>query len=325
MTTPNWSDVLIVGAGLAGLSAASWLQKAGQSVRLLDKGRGVGGRMATRRIGTCTFDHGAQFITVRSECFAAAMRDWENSGIVTPWCQGFAAQADGHTRWRGQPAMNALPKHLAGGLKIELATKVVALGHDVQAWRVVTEAGGVFFAAKLLLTAPVPQSLELLATSRLSLEPALRTRLAAIEYERCIAVLAVPAGTAQVPGPGGFAPPAGPLAWLADNQRKGISAQPAVTLHATHEFSLRHWEEERERVGLMLVEAARPWLGGPVAAMQVHGWKYSKPTTVFPQPCAVAHSQPLLVLAGDAFAGPKVEGAALSGWAAAETFLSYPG
>jgi predicted NAD/FAD-dependent oxidoreductase len=61
-----------------------------------------------------------------------------------------------------------------------------------------------------------------------------------------------------------------------------------------------------------------------VKTFQVHGWRYSKPMSVDPQPCAILHYNPPLVLAGDAFGGPRVEGAALSGWAAAEAILAQP-
>ena len=60
-------DVLIVGAGLAGLCAARELQRAGRSICVLDKARGVGGRLASRRMGDAVLDHGAQYFTVRSE------------------------------------------------------------------------------------------------------------------------------------------------------------------------------------------------------------------------------------------------------------------
>ena len=65
------ADVLVIGAGMAGLIAAAELQRAGRRVLVLDKGRGVGGRLASRRIGEASFDHGAQFITARTPRFAA--------------------------------------------------------------------------------------------------------------------------------------------------------------------------------------------------------------------------------------------------------------
>jgi predicted NAD/FAD-dependent oxidoreductase len=68
--------VVIVGAGLAGLSAARLLRDAGHDVVVLDKGRSPGGRCATRRIGNATLDHGAQFFTVRSDEFARCVDEW---------------------------------------------------------------------------------------------------------------------------------------------------------------------------------------------------------------------------------------------------------
>lgn len=79
----------IIGAGIAGLSCAEMLQAAGHAVRVFDKGRGAGGRMATRRVptpsGDVTFDHGAQYFTTRNPAFAAAVTDWQASGVVAPW------------------------------------------------------------------------------------------------------------------------------------------------------------------------------------------------------------------------------------------------
>ena len=45
---------IVIGAGIAGLLAARQLAEAGRDVTVLDKGRGVGGRLATRRIGEAT-------------------------------------------------------------------------------------------------------------------------------------------------------------------------------------------------------------------------------------------------------------------------------
>ncbi|MEQ1751509.1 MAG: FAD-dependent oxidoreductase [Prosthecobacter sp.] len=315
-------DLLVIGAGMSGLCAAAAAQKAGRKVVVIDKGRGIGGRMATRRIGGATFDHGAQFVTARDSRFAALLEEARAAGAATEWCRGFDAIADGHARWRGAPGMSALAKHMALGLEIVQEKQVIALRRMADHWLAEMAGGDVWSASAVILTAPVPQSLVLLAAGGVELETSMKTRLSAIEYERCLAVMAVLDGPSRLPSPGGFAPAHGPIAWIADNQLKGVSAEPALTLHATHEFSMAHWEGDRDATARMLLDAASEWIGIGIKSFQVHGWRYSKPMLVHPQPCAILSSKPPLVLAGDAFAGAKVEGAALSGWAAAEAILA---
>ena len=315
--TEQTTDVLVIGAGMAGLSAAAELQRAGRRVLVLDKGRGVGGRLASRRIGGATFDHGAQFITTRDARFAAVLEQGRQNGAMEEWCRGFAGSADGHARWRGKPAMSAVAKHLAVGLELVLEMPVAALRRAGDRWCVETTTGRTFTAGAVVLTPPVPQSLALLDAGGIVLAPEMRTRLAAIEYERCLAVMAALDGPSRIPPPGGLTPDDGPIAWIADNQLKGISAEPAVTIHATHGFSMEHWERDRQESGRALLEAAAEWLGAGIRRFQVHGWRYSKPMRVDEEPCVLVSQSPPLVLAGDAFAGPRVEGAALSGWAAA--------
>ena len=104
------ADILIVGAGMAGLLAATDLQASGFNPLVVDKGRGVGGRLASRRIGSATFDHGAQFITARTPRFAGLLTEWKELGFVTEWYRGANAE---HIYWRGVPSMTAVPKHLA--------------------------------------------------------------------------------------------------------------------------------------------------------------------------------------------------------------------
>ncbi len=90
-------DILIIGAGLSGLKAAGDLHAAGRSVLLIDKGRGVGGRAATRRWDGARVDHGAQFFTARSDEFRAQVEDWLTRGVCFPWCDGFSQwDDDGH-------------------------------------------------------------------------------------------------------------------------------------------------------------------------------------------------------------------------------------
>ena len=70
MSETRACDAVVIGAGIAGLCAAEQLVAAGRHVVVLDKARGIGGRMATRRVGAAVCDHGAQFFTVRGADFA---------------------------------------------------------------------------------------------------------------------------------------------------------------------------------------------------------------------------------------------------------------
>lgn len=315
-------DVLIIGTGVAGLIAAREIRNAGRSVVLLDKGRGLGGRLATRRIGAASFDHGAQFITARDARFEEILKQGKDAGMIREWCQGFSTAADGHTRWRGQPAMTAVAKYLAQGLEARMEKQVVAVRNTGDCYSAETSTGEIYSSRAVLLTPPVPQSLGLLTAGEIALDPEMQKRLEDIQYERCLAVMAVLKGPSSIPPPGGIAPAGGPVSWIADNQLKGISTEPAVTINANHEFSLQHWDEDRMEVGRLLLDAAEPWLGAEVLSYQVHGWRYSKPIQVDMHPCALLQASPPLVMAGDAFAGPRVEGAALSGMAAAEIVLA---
>jgi predicted NAD/FAD-dependent oxidoreductase len=319
------ADVLVIGAGMAGLTAAAELQRAGCRVLVLDKGRGVGGRLASRRIGGAAFDHGAQFITARTSRFSALIEDCRRAGAVEEWQRGVGDSSNEHVRWRGHPAMTAVAKYLARGIEMMLETRVVALRASRHLWSAETETGRVWSAGAVVLTPPVPQALAILKAGALDLQPETRARLEGIHYERCLAVMAVLAGPSRLAQPGGLAPGDGPIAWIADNQLKGISTEPAVTIHATDAFSLEHWERDRQESGRRLLDAANGWLGADVRTFQVHGWLYSKPLQADEHPCMMVSQVPPLVLAGDAFAGPRVEGAALSGWAAAEAVRAGAG
>ena len=287
------TDVLVIGAGMAGLMAAAELQRAGRSVLVLDKGRSVGGRLASRRIDDASFDHGAQFITTRDPRFAAVLEQGRQDGAMEEWCRGFAGGADGHARWRGKPAMSAVAKHIALGLDVHLEMPVNALRRAEDRWRAETTTGRTFTAGAVVLTPPVPQSLAMLDAGGIILAPEMRARLEAVEYERCLAVMAVLDGPSRIPPPGGLTPDGGPIAWIADNQLKGISAEPAVTIHATHASSVEHWDRDRQESGRALLDAAAPWLGAGVQTFQVHGWRYSKPMRVDDEPCVLVDKSSL--------------------------------
>lgn len=309
------TDILIVGAGMAGLLAAADLKASGFNPLVVDKGRGVGGRLASRRIGSATFDHGAQFITARTPRFTALLNEWKELGLVTEWYRGTNAE---HIYWRGVPSMTAVPKHLAKSLNVRLEMKMTALKQENSRWLATFENGETIAANAVLLTAPVSQSLALLDAGGAAIEASIRDQLEAVQYEPCMAVMATLNGESKIPQPGFIRFDSGPVGWIADNQAKGISAVSAVTIHATPAYSSSHWDADRQKIGQHLLEVVAPWLGSEAAEFQVHVWRYARPRHAQDHPCLILNQSPPLLIAGDAFGGPRVEGAALSSWAAAK-------
>lgn len=319
-------DVAIVGAGLSGLVAARTLAAAGRSVRLIDKGRSVGGRLATRRIGAATLDHGAQFFTVRSPEFAALVAEAIDAGVVYEWCQGFDAGGDGYPRHACHGGMNALAKWLAVGLDCTTGSQVasVAPAADGPGWTLATDDGERVDAGALVLTAPVVQSLALIDAGGVALESGVRSDLESIEYFATLALLVTLDGRPAVPDPGGVQlPETEPFTFVADNRRKGISSGEAVTLHANHDYSAARYDDDPDEVRAELLGLAAPWLGdAAVIEAQLKKWRYAGPVEPLVAECVVtAVDGGALVFAGDAFGGPKVEGAARSGMAAAAALL----
>ena len=203
---PN--SCVIVGAGMSGLLAANELQDAGWTVTVLDKGRGVGGRMATRRVGEGTFDHGTQFFTVREERFEKLVESWMDDGVVEEWTRGFAdaegqSNEDGHPRYRGSEGMTSVPKHLSRNLDVKTGERVVKVDRREEGWEVSTE-NAAYDAAVLLLTAPVPQSLALAESGDYRLPEEAKSQLQEISYDPCIALMVTVSETGLVPAPGGM-------------------------------------------------------------------------------------------------------------------------
>lgn len=128
-------DVLVIGAGIAGLAFARVMAAAGRNVRVIERSRGVGGRCATRRIDGQSVDHGLVFLHGQSADFLAALRE-----VPGPWREGWptviegsgtpcqpAAFAPGAFRLAHARGSSALAKHWASGLDVVLEARAVGL------------------------------------------------------------------------------------------------------------------------------------------------------------------------------------------------------
>lgn len=319
----NESDLtcIVVGGGISGLIAATVLQRQEIKVTVLDKGKRVGGRLATQRMKQSeslegVFDYGTQYFGVKQPEFQVWVDDWLQQGVIKEWCKGFGA-TDDQPCYLGVNGTRGIAEYLAQDLDVHTDTRVVKVTYN-KSWLVETENKQVFQGDMLLMTPPVPQSLDLLDASLIDLPLEIRFSLESISYHRCIAVLALLEKPSNIPAPGGMALENDYLVWLADNHQKGISPQGyAVTLHAAAGFSDDYWDSDDDEIAYKLLTAAADYLDSPVIQYKIHRWRYSLPKTFYPDPCLALSELPL-VMAGDAFVAPKIEGAVLSGMAAGQ-------
>jgi len=318
-------DTLIIGAGLSGLLAATILQNAGQTVLVIDKGRQVGGRMATRRLtadNRARADHGAQFFTVREAEFQQWVDGWLEEKSAAEWCRGFSGK-DGYPRYRGMQGMTTMAKEMAKTLPVQTQTKVTQIHQSDQKWLITTESGEGVIATQLLLTSPVPQSLALLDSGNIALSNVDRQALEAVKYDPCFAVMLVLNQPSSIPAPGGVQVRGKVIDWIGDNQQKGVSELPSVTIHGSPAFTRQHLDDDRTEVGNLLVDEAQAagYLNRDhIKSMQVHRWMYAQPIECYRDRYLKTAVNGLpIAFAGDGFKHARVEGAALSGLAAAES------
>ncbi len=317
------ADILVVGAGIAGLRAARTLTRAGARVLVLEKSRGFGGRAATKRVHETRIDHGAQYFTARDSRFQTQVAAWLQEGRLQVWTKGFhiltreglRPPAEGHPRYAFPEGMNTIGKLLAEGLNVRRAAKVVALLRTATGWTVELEDGTRYAAKRILLNVPAPQALELGVHS---FSAQTRKHLRRVEFAPCLALMT---GYSQdAPEWSGITveDPTNPLSWLADDTSKRAYDDPTVlVLHANPAFSQKHLETPEAAVPEMLAVAASLGFSDP-RWTQLHRWRYAKTTTPYGEPYLKDDS---LFFCGDWCGGAKVEAAYVSGLEVAQALL----
>jgi renalase len=299
--------IAIVGAGLAGLSCAQALRAGGIEVTLFDKGRGAGGRMATRRIettlGVTAFDHGAQYFTARDPAFCAEVQAWATAGLASRWA------AAGEDAWVGAPAMNAPLKALAADLDVRWATRVDTVERDAAGWSLAGDGWRADGFDALISALPAEQTAALLGDAA----PALAAIAAATPSEPCWTAMAVFAD--RLPTPADVHKSEGPAAWAARNSAKpGRTGPEAWVVQASPDWSRRRLEDEPTAVapdllGFFLEAAALPAIG-PVH-LSAHRWRYARSGRARAR--ELWDGRLRIGACGDWLIGPRVENAWLSG------------
>ena len=298
-------------------------------MRVFEKARGVGGRMSTRRSDRWQFDHGAQYFTVRDARFARQVELWSRAGVVAEWqgrisvlTEGGRIRAtDGSTpRFVGVPGMSAICGRLAADLDVRAGTRVCALSRSGDRWSLVTEPAsqvGEFDA--VVLSAPARQTAALLESA----SSPLARRAGEVELAPCWAVMASFEHPLETGFDGAFVH-GSPLSWVArDGSKPGRASHESWVLHASPEWSRLHLDLDASEAAPLLLQAFASALGGRAVEplhLAAHRWRFALPVEPLPEACLIDRDT-LLVACGDWCGGPRVEGAFLSGRAAAEQLL----
>lgn len=300
-------DVVVVGAGLAGVACARELQTAGLGVRLIDRGHRPGGRLASRRLWERDrpVDLGASYFTVSDPGFAAVVDDWRARGLAAPWTDTFCVLEDGGTRtttgavrWGAPGALRSLVEDLAADMEVERA--------DLSDLEV--------DASTVVLAMPDPQARRLVGDHPVS-------SVLDREWEPVIAMAARwPRRTWDDISPtgrfdGAFVNGDPAIGWVADDGRRRGDDAPVLVVHSTPDLASRHLADPAA-VGPELVAALRRLMGlEEPDDVHVHRWTFARPIGRREASYALVDRPDRLVgVCGDGWGPtPKVETAWLSG------------
>jgi predicted NAD/FAD-dependent oxidoreductase len=308
------ASIAIIGAGIAGLAAARHLQAKGHSCILFDKSRGLGGRMATRRVDGWQFDHGAQYFTARGDAFREQVKIWTAEKNIEPWFDDALV---------GAPTMTAPARALASGMMVVADCEVAQLEKSATGWRINSQTGfvdahhnGAYDA--VILAIPAPQADAILRRSGVTLP-----ELAQVRYAPCWALMLGYQHALQG-AQTHWRFPMGDIAWIARNRSKPArSGGETLVVHAGPEWSRQHLEETPDRV----MQSLLPQLPALIGDRQLpifkaaHRWRFALVEDALNQAC-IWKGDLRLGACGDWCLGPRVECAYDSGLAMANTVLA---
>lgn len=291
------ADIIVIGAGISGITAARELVAAGHHVVVRDTGRRPGGRMALRRYDERVVDIGASYLTATGEDFATVVADWQSRGLIRPWTDTFATWSPegtgtttGPVRWAAPEGLRSLVADLAAGLEVRQADPVVSV--TAAATGPVVDGTPV---DAVVLAMPDPQA------RRLVLEDHPAHALLDDPYLPTLALTVRWARRAWPDQHGWFVSDHPDLTWIADDGSRRGDGAPVLVAHATAPRASLHLTDPTGAADDLLA-AVREILDVPTESpdlVHVQRWTFSRPA--HSRPATFGLTDDLVGLCGDSW------------------------
>lgn len=335
MARASWEeemiDVAVIGTGLAGIHCAQVLSKQGFSVELFDKSRGIGGRLATRRVDNIRLDHGLPSWEILGEHTEKLTQQLLAADILQPWLVMESGEND-PSAWRDgdlkkhymAPAgMTAIAKFLVSEMTIHRAHHLIKINAESDHWQLLFQDESLALARAIVLAMPYPQVQPLIED--FSPLP-LGKQLNHLDYEPSLSLML------------GYESLSLDFPWqelrldshpvlrkiILDGQKR--SPQAATLVVQTHEDFAQNYldAESLDAVTAEIIETLQSTFDlAPPLWSQIHRWRYGLPKNILNQPYLTLETALPLIACGDWCLGNGIEGAIASGIAAAEFLIEH--
>lgn len=318
------AKIAVIGSGMAGLSALQQLSAQGHEVTVFEKSRGSGGRLATKKVDTASWDMGAQFIKANTQTFALQLESWHRDGWIMPWNitpwlitpSEEKPSPDDAVRYVAVPRMTALSRQLLKPSSLFVTqTRITDCQFKDGQWLLTDEHNQTHQGYNALVIAVPP----LQAAPLLKESPAL-ANACNVEMRPCWTLLLALNSTLDKPWDAAFVKES-PIAWLARNSSKPQRDQQETwVIQANHHWSQQHCDDSRSRVQDALVHEFQRLSGirsDQITTHWLHRWLYAIPG--YPDTIGfLLDPERKLAVCGDWLQDSNIEGAWLSGQSAGQ-------
>lgn len=320
------SNIAVIGAGMAGLTAARTLKDNDLQVTIFEKSRGPGGRMATQRIDGLQFDKGAQYFTVKDPRFENFVNPLIQQDMVKEWklrlgvcIEGkLVARESSIKRYVGVPRMTSLTRYISEDLDIRYQTRIAAINENDNLW-FLTDSDENHYGpfTHVILTLPPSQTMDLIYPYRSSFR-----EIENIELAPCWAVMVSFEKSIKIPYDGIFFN-GHPISWASRDSSKPQRPKGYTwVLHGSHEWSEKYFNRDNKWIERELIRSFLEAVGERKKIIESfsHRWRYSR-AMINVDIGSIFNRDINLAIAGDWLHGSRIEGAYLSGLELAESIL----